>query len=619
MALSAVFLVPSPKLEKLNNMSPLLVDKAGKWLYVELTSNGYWRLPAQLDSVDDRYISALLHYEDERFYQHPGVDAVALLRASWQWLINGRVISGASTISMQLAKLLDPQPRTFTVKLKEIFQAIQLELNYSKESILEKYLTLVPMGGNLEGVTAASYAYFGHGPKQLTWGQIALLVSLPQSPEARRPDRNPVNAESNRLRVLQRFYEKSLISYQDLERAASEPVPLERKKFPRYAYHYAQEHKEHNVQSSIQFELQSQIESILDKHAKLNSYDGNRSFAVLVKSVDSKETIAYVGSSGIHTPLGFNDMVKAIRSPGSSLKPFIYALAYRSALAYPQTIIRDEPININGFSPHNYDNKYRGDLKVSNALSESINTPAIKLLNKVGVTNFLEFLNEHGANIRLDKEQNPGLAIGLGGGGTNLNELIGLYEQLTPSGSFFTPTIKSMVYDSLPKIESYAYKTGTSYGHRDAWAIGYNRNHVIGVWTGRIDGTPIDGQTGTDNAKPLLKKIINLLPQTDHSFIEKIEYEVPSWLVEFEPSKNQKANPIIKPSEGDTFFLSSVDRTIFIKLRDPSQEEVLINGNLLKLPKDEQNRLLWTANESGFYEIQIPEKSGSVKFRIVLD
>lgn len=619
---------PNEQASKLIDLSPQLFSQEKEWLYVSQTQEGYWRFPVELAQVDERYLAALLAYEDKRFYTHYGIDPLALLRASWQWLTQGKVVSGASTITMQVAKLLEPQPRTLNAKLSEMVRALQLERRWSKQEILEAYLTLIPMGGNLEGIHAASHAYFGHSPNTLTLGEIALLVALPQSPEARRPDRHPQRALQGREAVLERLVATQLITQQEATWANDEPIATERIAFPRHAYHYAQRQilNQAKNHTHINLELQVQIERLLAESG-LNAPERNFAVLVIDTSADALtdarvETIlAYAGSKGIDSNLGFNDMVTAVRSPASTLKPFIYALAYQSAIAYPKTIIRDEPISIQGFAPLNYDRHYRGEVTVAEALTHSLNVPAVKLLSRVGAGELFEFMRQQGAEMRLPKDEVPSLAIGLGGGGLTMFEQSKLYAQLTRSGDYFSETVKSMVYESLPNIRGFAYKTGTSYGHRDAWVFGYNSTQVVGVWTGRIDGTPIEGQSGALDALPLLNQILALLPKSQGSEFDKARYTLPEFLTHFDaPNARHQADDarvtqIEFPLNQQTYFLNR-ETPLRIKLSQAADTQMWINGEQVTLEQDSKGRLLWFPQSSGFYQLEAQDRRSRVHVRI---
>ena len=578
-----------------------LVDPKGNWVHVALNARGVWSFPVSLEDVDESYIRALYAYEDKRFNEHFGVDVVAAFRALLQLVQHKEVVSGASTITMQLARMLEPKPRTFWNKLLEMHRAVRLELQYSKPEILAQYLMRIPMGGNLEGVRAASYAYFGHSSKKLTWGEIALLIALPQSPEKRRPDRNPATAYAARDYVLSRFVTEGVITQQESNRASNEPIGNKKYRFPRHAYHYASQHLKsgQSVQVNIDRGLQSQVEQIVSEGSYKNR---KRSYSVYVRDINSGKDLVYVGSSGILTDLGFNDMVRATRSPGSTLKPFIYALAYQNAIAYPKTIIRDEPLSIEGFSPGNYENRFNGDISVGNALKYSLNTPAVKLLDAVGVDEFMKFINNQNVELRLPESAKPNLSIALGGGGLSLEQLMTLYETLTPHHAYFSDTAKSMVYESLPHYKGYAYKTGTSYGHRDAWVVGYNQNYLIGVWTGRIDGVPIDGQSGLNDAVPMLRKVIQLLPKTQNDAFARTNYHLIDSLKRFDAQNNNAEAPTFFEN-GQTIFLKPGEG-IPLHLNKKVLQSLRINGKQADLDTKDINKYYWYPKSEGFYEFE---------------
>src|SRR6185437_13391108 len=359
--------------------STIVVDRDGRLLRPFTLPDGRWRLPTSAHDVDPRYLAMLVAYEDGRFYQHNGVDVRALLRAGAQWLIHGHVVSGGSTLPMQVARLVEPRPeRTIAAKLRQIARALEIERAVGRQGALDRYLTLAPFGGNLEGVRAASLAYFGKEPLRLTLGEAALLVALPQSPEARRPDRSPAAARAAR----------GIIGEADAAAAKREKVPHTRLPFPALAAHAAEEAVAADKQTkvirlSIDARLQAKLEALAKESvARLGP---KLSAAIVVIDNASGEIRARVGSAGYDDSSrdGAIDMSRSPRSPGSALKPFIYALAFEEGLAHPQTRLFDRPMRYGAYAPENFSLGYEGAVTARKALQMSLNLPAVELLADV--------------------------------------------------------------------------------------------------------------------------------------------------------------------------------------------------------------------------------------------
>ena len=420
--------------------STIVVDRDGRLLRPFTLPDGRWRLPATTHDVDPRYVAMLVAYEDGRFYEHDGVDLRALVRAGAQWLMRGHVVSGGSTLPMQVARLIEPRPeRTIAAKLRQIARALEIERDVGKPGTLDRYLTLAPFGGNLEGVRAASLAYFGKEPLRLTIAEAALLVALPQSPEARRPDRSPKVARAARDRVLDRVAARGVISAADAAAAKREPVPQARLAFPALAAHAAEEAVAADKQAkviklSIDARLQAKLEVLAKESvARLGS---KLSGAIVVIDNATGEIRARVGSADYDDASrdGAIDMSRAPRSPGSALKPFIYALAFEQGLAHPETRLFDRPMRYGAYAPENFNLGYEGAVTARKALQMSLNLPAVELLSDVGPATFLARLHSAGAEIALPKDTPIGLAIGLGGLGISLTDLARLYAGLARGG-----------------------------------------------------------------------------------------------------------------------------------------------------------------------------------------
>ena len=524
-------------LQQARQVSTTVVDRNGKLLRAYPMADGRWRLPADAKtSVDQTYLKLLLAYEDRRFYSHPGVDALALGRAAFQLVTTGHIVSGGSTITMQLARLMEPRrERSLYAKLRQIVRAIELERQLGKEPILDLYLALAPFGGNLEGVRAASIAYFGKEPKRLSLAEAALLVALPQSPEHRRLDRYPETARVGRDRVLERMVEDGVLSAADADQAKSEPVPKFRKPMPNHAPH-SSDSAINTVKDSpvIRLTLDSSLQKNLEALARDRAIaqGPNISVAIIVVDNESGDVLARVGSPDYFDErrAGQVDMTRAVRSPGSTLKPFIYGLAFEDGFVHPESLIDDRPIRFGSYAPENFDMTFQGTVPVRKALQLSLNVPAIALLDRVGASRLSSRLKQAGTNLVLPKDEAPGLAMGLGGVGITLADLAQLYAGLARLGA--TKPLREIVLAKderepmrlmdqaaawqvcnvligTPPPENgvhnrIAFKTGTSYGYRDAWSVGFDGRNTIGVWIGRPDGAPVPGLVGRSAAAPIL-------------------------------------------------------------------------------------------------------------------
>jgi penicillin-binding protein 1C len=509
-------------------------DRAGILLRAYPVSDGVMRLRVTPDQVDPDFVDMLIRYEDKRFRSHPGVDLLALLRAAGQAMWHGRVVSGGSTLTMQVARLLeDGSTGRWSGKMRQIRLALALERRLSKDQILGLYLTHAPYGGNLEGLRAASIAWFAKEPRRLTPAQAALLVALPQSPETRRPDREPKRAMQSRNAVLTRLEAWGDLNADDAKIARQVPVPVNMRSFPQLAPHLADGlHQQDPAASRFDLTLDADLQGRLQTLAgRAAAAAGHRlSAAVLVADHQSGQILASVGSAGYEDSgrSGFVDMSQAIRSPGSTLKPLVYALAFDQGLVHPETLIHDGPVDFNGYAPQNFDGQFRGDVRIRDALQQSLNIPVVKLTEAMGPARVMDGLRRSGTAPRLPGGS-PGLAIALGGMGMTLQDLVQLYAVLAQGGQgnllharsanggalterAVSPeaawqvgnVLRGLTPPSGAPTGKLAFKTGTSYGHRDAWAVGYDGQHVVGVWMGRADGTPVPGAFGGDLAAPVL-------------------------------------------------------------------------------------------------------------------
>jgi penicillin-binding protein 1C len=523
--------------------STRVMDRDGRLLRAYAMSEGRWRLPARIADVDPRFFDVLFAYEDKRFRAHRGVDPLALMRAAVQLARNGRIRSGGSTLTMQVARLLEPRGgRSFWAKLQQIVRAIELERALTKDEIVSLYLDLAPYGGNIEGIRAASLAYFGKEPRPLSLGEAALLVALPQSPEGRRPDRSAQAARNARNRVLDRFAALSDVPADEIALAKAEPVPTGRRPMPLLAPHaadraIAEASPGSEVRLTIDADLQKSLEELVRERIRALSQTLGPDVSLAMLAVDntSGEVLARVGSPDYFDErrAGQVDMTQTLRSPGSTLKPFIYGLGFEDGFIHPETLIDDRPMRYGAYAPQNFDFTFQGTVTVAKALQLSLNLPALAVLDRVGASRLSARLTQAGAALVLPEGEPPGLAIGLGGVGISLSDLVMLYagiarlgtvlpltERLTPAlwgrdgegRRLMEPVAAWYVANVLvgtPPPDNgvpgrIAFKTGTSYGYRDAWSVGFDGKHTIGVWVGRPDGAPMPGLVGRAAAAPIL-------------------------------------------------------------------------------------------------------------------
>lgn len=529
----------------------LIVAQDGTPMRAFADAQGVWRYPVTIDDVSPRYIETLLAYEDRWFWSHPGVNPLSILRAMGQNLINGRIISGGSTLTMQVARILDPHRRTVAGKLKQVFRAFQLEWHHNKSEILTIYLNLAPFGGPIEGVQAASFAYLSKSAKELSLAESALLSVLPQSPTRFRPDRHPQRATKARNKVLERLQSFGYISQEEVDDAKLEIVVSQLNASPMLAPILSRRIKQKAQQgtaleTTIDANLQANLEGLVKDYS--HQLSKNSSAAVLVVNHHTMAVKAYVASSDFYDKSRFGqvDMIRAIRSPGSTLKPFLYAMALDEGLISSHSMLMDEAINVAGYKPENFSHNYSGAVSMSDALKRSLNIPAVQVLQFLGPGYFHSKLENAGLVLRMPPNSRPNLSMILGGVGTRLEELVSAYTAFSRGGKagqlrytpdsvlnekfIMSPGAAWIIRDILSQIPNrnrlssmvshnssnsrslLAWKTGTSYGYRDAWAIGMTNDYTIGIWTGRPDGTPVPGHYGAQTAVPLLKSVSHNLP-----------------------------------------------------------------------------------------------------------
>ncbi|HEY8003857.1 MAG TPA: penicillin-binding protein 1C [Phenylobacterium sp.] len=639
-----------PNLDRARNASPVVLDRHGAWLRALSVESGRWRLRADLDRTDPTFLKRLVAVEDARFWTHPGVDPVALARAAAAAAAHGRAVSGASTLTMQTARLLEPRPRTLAAKLVEIVRALQIEARFSKRRTLALYLTLAPYGGNLEGVRAASLAYFGHEPESLTDGEQALLIALPQSPEARRPDRRGEAARAARAAVLAKLVRLRLLSPPAAREAAAEPLPG-RAVFPALAWHATGELaraapvQTATVVSTLDAGLQARLEPLA--RAAAVAQGPGADVAVLVVDIDGRAVRALVGSADLSAPGGWIDMTRARRSPGSTLKPFIYAFAFEDGIAAPDTQIDDAPRRFVDYQPENFDRVFHDKVSARDALAQSLNMPAVATLAKVGPSAFEARLA--GVGVTLDRPQaqtrGAGLAIALGGVGVSLRDLAVLYAALGDNGiakplawtegeaaerrrergrRLVRAEAAGQVLDILRETAppagasptaltvgrpAMAFKTGTSYGFRDALAAGVVGGEVVIVWTGRADGGARGGLTGRDVALPLLFQVADLLggpsaaprpiaPSAAPPALAALQHETPGPRLIFPPDEATVQVADFGPaSRGLALAAGGVGLSWYV------------DGQPLQ-PDPVSARVIWRPAGAGFYTVTVVDGEG---------
>lgn len=654
--LMALDLALPPPLQRAGVQSVMVSDRQGRPLRAFPTDDGRWRFAAHLEDIDPVFIKALLRVEDKHFYTHRGTDWSALFRAAYSSFRAGHIVSGGSTITMQTARMLEPRERNFRSKFIEILRARQIERRLSKTEILELYLTLAPYGGNLEGIRAASWSYFGHEPDQLSDDQIALLIALPQSPEVRRPDRRPKSAKAARRVIAAKLEAYGFLSAQRAQEAQTADLPLKRYNFPAKAWHASAKARagaEGDVRSSLDAALQAEIEAIAHRQAAMAGEKVQ--IAALVIDIPTRAVRAAIGSAARDRPGGWMDLTAQARSPGSTLKPFIYAMAFDDGTAAPDTRIMDLPRRFASYQPQNFDHSFRGDVLVSEALQHSLNVPAVLMLDRVGPERFASQLTLAGAHPRTgaEAEQKPGLALALGGAGLTARELALLYAALGDeglakplvwraedeglaaelpgrrlmSGASAQKILKILREAPMPKgrmpgrltagAPQVAFKTGTSYGYRDAWAAGVVGDIAIIVWVGRADGAPRPGKTGRASALPVLFEIadrsaFHLGGQggAEARLSSQRFVKPPRAMTDF--SATNAPPEILFPPRGAELWAGRVDgkpaRAFVLAGRGEGDLHWYVDGDLCQL--DDAGLPVWQPSRAGFYTVSAVDSRG---------
>lgn len=536
--------------------STVITANDGSILHAFLNRQDKWRIYAGLPDITPTLRDAILSKEDRYFYYHPGFNPVAMLRSAGRNVLTGRRTSGASTITMQVVRLLEPRGRTYASKGIELVRAVQLELHYSKDEILQLYLNLIPYGSNIEGLKSASLLYFGKPPTLLSLAEITTLTIIPNRPSSLRLGQNNAYVVQERNRWLRRFGEKGLFTAATITDALAEPLTARRREAPQLLPHLSGRLRREQpnvpvIQSTIRPPVQATAEQLVQNYVNRVRAIGIQNAAVLVVDNRTGAVEAYVGSASFQNTVdgGQVDGVRAVRSPGSALKPLLYGLAFDAGIITPKTKLNDVPINFAGYEPENYDRRFNGPVTAEFALANSLNIPAVRLLKDISTPTFIATLKKTGFSTIQKQSKDLGLSMILGGCGVTLEEMTRLYVALANEGeikplnyhatpgsqpkaekikgaTLLSPEAAYLVTSTLTQISrpdlpnnfdnSYhlpriAWKTGTSYGRRDAWSIGYNRHYTIGVWVGNFSGTGVPELSGANTATPLLFQLFNAL------------------------------------------------------------------------------------------------------------
>ncbi|MGD9592264.1 MAG: penicillin-binding protein 1C [Candidatus Berkiella sp.] len=610
--------------------------------HIFYTKDDKWRLITQVNEVTPLYLETLIQREDKYFYQHLGINPFAFLRASWQWLYYGRVISGGSTITMQTARLLEPRKRNISSKLIECFRALQLEWHYSKDDILKIYMTLAPFGSNIEGVNAAAMAYFNKSPLQLNPAEVALLVAMVQSPSRLNPCIFPENAYKARKNILDFMAKSDLISNNEAHVFSQAPLPKSKVRPPREIPHLAwrlkKQYQQPIIHSTIDLTLQKKVEFVLQSYRPFLPQNSNA--AILIVDHTQRKPLAYVASRDYYDEQehGFVDYITSLRSPGSTLKPFIYGLGFDMGYVAKNSFVLDERRRFGAYFPRNFDKEIYGTVTASDALAMSLNTPVVDLLNQVGVIRFIGLLKEAGITPQFaNKVDSPSLAIALGGIGMTLEQLVTLYTALAQHGKVLpfsyvegdhlnsehtlfseqvAKQISTILQTKMNNGRIFSIKTGTSYGHRDTLVLAFDSHYVIGIWIGMPDGSSMGTRYARDLSVPLLHKIANIMPQSrstleNYNHIETLKLKDLSYDQRQASIKNKPT--LLFPVDDSLIALEKSGdayKAILLSVSGGKRPFTwLIDGKPLSSPIWQQNNF-WVPPMPGYYTIAVIDANG---------
>ena len=622
--------------------STVVESAEGELLGARIADDGQWRFPP-CDTVPERFATALVQFEDRHFWWHPGVDPGALVRAAVDNVRSGHVVSGGSTITMQVIRLSRQKERTLWQKCIEAVLATRLELRYSKRKILAMYASHAPFGGNVVGLEAAAWRWFGRPADELSWAEAATLAVLPNAPASMHPGKNREELLEKRNRLLLRLKEHGDISAETYEAALEEPLPDAPLPLPNWAYHYVERcPRGVRTRSSIRLTLQKAVEAAVDRRSDDLAREGVADMAAVVMDNATGEIIAYVGnaSPGRERPGVQVDIAAAPRSTGSILKPFLYAAALEDGTILPRTLLPDIPVNLGGFAPQNFDRQYYGAVHADEALARSLNVPAVFLLRQYGVPKFHALLRESGLTTLTQAPEHYGLSLILGGAEGKLAEVTAAYAQLAMTGAGAmagnSPVMAGNDWPSLAiwytmealkevnrpdeldwrlirSVRKAAWKTGTSYGFRDAWAVGMTPAWTIGVWAGNADGHGVPGLTGARAAGPVMFDILNLLPADDRWFEEP---EMPSRSGRDGPgNKKADARPVIDRTSSAVWAVVCTDSGMLAGPDCPKTEMLIPAAGLDSEPCPYHNTgefVLPPAME-WYYKPHHPEYTGATR------
>jgi penicillin-binding protein 1C len=531
--------------------STIITDNKGEVVNAYLTGDQKWRMKTELNEISPLLRKTIIAKEDKYFYSHPGVNPVAVLRAFFKNIFRMKRTSGASTITMQVARALEPGKRNLRSKIREMFRAFQLELKYSKKEILQLYLNLVPYGGNIEGVKSASLLYFNKNPDHLSLAEITALSIIPNRPSSLIVGKNNDLIIQERNKWLRKFASDNVFTQKEIEDALSEPLTAKREVVPHFIPHLSYKLKKQTgnstnlIKTTIDMNTQLKTEKLVEDYVRTQRLRNIKNAAVVIIDNKTHTIISYVGSSGFNdtTDGGQVNGASAVRQPGSTLKPLLYAMCFDEGVLTPKTVLTDVAVNYEGYAPENYDEKFNGYVTIEHALEHSLNIPAVKSLKLLGHEKMIQKLADcNFKQIQKDRSK-LGLSMILGGCGTTLEELTALFSSFANDGVYFSPSYTQndsihqkvniispaanyMINEILSKVNrpdfplnwtatermpKIAWKTGTSYGRRDAWSIGYNKNYTVGVWTGNFSGVGVADLSGANIATPLLFKIFNTI------------------------------------------------------------------------------------------------------------